>query len=79
MDAIKIEYKSVDQLQPIISNVQESLSKCNIKDFEGKAKIKNWLIKLNGMKAHEELNDDEIRQLLFDLESAYNSFHSLLE
>jgi hypothetical protein len=31
------------------------------------------------MKAHDDLSDEDIRQLLFDLESAYNTFHSLLE
>jgi ESCRT-I complex subunit VPS28 len=78
MDAIKIDYKSVDQLQPVLSNVVESLNKCSMIDFEEKGRLKGWLIKMNGMRATEELGEDDIRQLLFDLENSYNKFHSLL-
>lgn len=46
--------------------------------FEAKAKVETWLTKLNSMQASDELTDSEIRQLLFDLESAYASFNNLL-
>ena len=78
MDAIKIDQRSVDQLQPWISALIDSLGKCRIKDFEEKQKIKEWLIIFNSMKASDELDDDQLRQLAFDLENAYNSFHKLL-
>jgi hypothetical protein len=31
------------------------------------------------MAAHEELNADQTRQLLMDLESGYNSFHRAIQ
>lgn len=34
----------------------------------GKTKIKDWLISLNQMKASDELDATQVRQLLFDLE-----------
>jgi ESCRT-I complex subunit VPS28 len=30
---------------------------------------------LSGMSADEELDDGQVRQMLFDLDSAYNSFN----
>lgn len=32
----------------------------------------------NGMSASEELDDSQVRQMLFDLDSAYNGFNRLL-
>ncbi len=33
---------------------------------------------LGGMQASEELDDSQVRQMLFDLESAYNEFNRVL-
>lgn len=33
---------------------------------------------LSGMSASDELDDSQVRQLLFDLESAYNAFNRFL-
>ena len=43
-------------------------------DMAGKAKARAWMSKLHGMPASYELSEDEVRQLLFDLESSYNEF-----
>ena len=40
--------------------------------------MKLWLTKLHQMKASDELNEEEARQLLFDLESSYGSFMEVL-
>ena len=40
----------------------------------GKESVRGWMRKLHGMAASYELKEDEVRQLLFDLESAYNEF-----
>jgi ESCRT-I complex subunit VPS28 len=47
-------------------------------DWEGKVKLKTWLVQLNQMKASDELGQEQIRQLLFDLEQGYNRFHKSL-
>jgi ESCRT-I complex subunit VPS28 len=78
MDAIKIEQRSVDQLQPWVAALIDSLGKCKIKDFEEKERIKAWLIVFNAMKASDELDDNQLRQLAYDLEVSYNAFHKLL-
>jgi len=80
MDSLKLNLTSVDQIHPLLNDLFESVSKISSlgPDWEGKIKIKNWLIQLNKMKASDELNPDQIRQMLFDLESSYNAFHKSL-
>ncbi len=44
----------------------------------GKVKTKEWMAKLHGMPASKKLSEDDVRQLMFDLESSYNEFMSKL-
>ena len=80
MDALKLDMKAVDYIHPMLSELMQSLNNVSSlpADFEGKAKIRNWLITLNGMKASDEINEKEVRQLLFDLENANNAFYRSL-
>jgi ESCRT-I complex subunit VPS28 len=80
MDALKLGQKAVDEIQPLISDLMGSLAKVRSlpADFEGLVKTKLWLQKLNEMRAADEIEEDEIRQLLFDLESSYSAFHKHL-
>lgn len=80
MDSIKLNMTAVDSLFPLLTELLENLNKMpNLSpDFEGKAKIRNWVATLNRMKASEELNPEQSRQLLFDLESSYGAFHKSL-
>ena len=47
-------------------------------DFPGKVKVKAWISKVHGMPASRELDEDDVRQLLFELESSYNDFMAFL-
>jgi ESCRT-I complex subunit VPS28 len=80
MDSLKLNMTAVDQIHPLLTDLLESLSKISSlsPEWEGKVKIKNWLVILNKMKASDELNPEQIRQMLFDLESSYNAFHKSL-
>lgn len=80
MDALKLNYFAVDQLQPLLSNLMRSLAQIKTlsSTYKGKEKILNWLKKLNKMRAFDELVDDDIRQLSFDIDSAMNEFHQTL-
>ena len=69
---------SKDSLHPLLSEVIQSVNQVTTTDFENRAKIINWLIRLNGMKATEELAEDEARQLTFDMEGAYAGFKATL-
>lgn len=76
MDALKLEQRAVDQVQPLISDLMGSLNRIQglPVDFEGLVKIRLWLKKLNQMRAADEIGEEEARQLLFDLESSYGGF-----
>jgi hypothetical protein len=63
MDALKLSYKSKDQLHPLLSELMTSLNTSMPKDFDGRAKIVQWLITLNQMRAADELSDDQSRQV----------------
>jgi ESCRT-I complex subunit VPS28 len=47
-------------------------------DFAGKVKVKAWITKLHNMPASKELEETDVRQLLFELESSYNDFMGFL-
>jgi ESCRT-I complex subunit VPS28 len=90
MDSLKLQLVAVDQIHPLLSDLiqvclhnrltKKSLNRVSSLSagYEGKGKIKEWLIRLNGMRAAEELEDGDSRQLLFDLESAHTEFHRTL-
>lgn len=61
-----------------MSEVIQSVNRVTERDFEGRGKIINWLIRLNGMRAQEELGEGEARELSFEMEGAYNGFKATL-
>jgi ESCRT-I complex subunit VPS28 len=81
MDSLKLNMVAVDSLFPLLTELLEALNKMpNLSpDFEGKAKIRAWVATLNRMKASDELDQEQSRQLLFDLESSYTAFHKSLK
>lgn len=81
MDAVKLNYKAKDQLHPLLSELMTSLSrmKTDGHEFSGRGKLVQWLITLNKLKINEEITEEQSRQLLFDLDSAYKEFYTNLE
>lgn len=81
MDAVKLNYKAKDQLHPLLSELMTSLSRMTTigHEFSGRGKLVQWLIVLNKLKINEEISEEQSRQLLFDLDSAYKEFYTNLE
>lgn len=82
MDSLKLNQRAVDEVQPLISELMNSLTRVKgitSETFAGSKKLADWLSKLNQLRAVEEIDDDEARQLVFDLEAAYNDFHRFLK
>ncbi|KAH3678114.1 hypothetical protein WICMUC_001678 [Wickerhamomyces mucosus] len=80
MDAIKLNYKAKDQLHPLLSDLVQNINKVGSLDsFTSKPKLIEWLIKINKLNVYQELDELELRQFNFDLESSYKEFYSLLE
>ncbi|CAH1715582.1 unnamed protein product [Chironomus riparius] len=80
MDKLRLGIKAMDELHPELRDLVDTMSRLSIipENFEGKDKVRTWLDTLNSMQASDELTDDQIRQFLFDLESAYSAFNNLL-
>ncbi|PKU80897.1 Vacuolar protein sorting-associated protein 28 like 2 [Dendrobium catenatum] len=82
MDSLKLNMVAVDQVHPLLVDLSSSLAKLGTgilpSDFEGKAKMREWIARLAKMGAADELTEQQARQLLFDLESSYSAFMAAL-
>lgn len=78
-DAIKMNMLSKDTLHPILVETIQAVNKVTDRDFENKAKIVQWLITLNQMRAAQDLSPEQARELQFDMNLAYDGFKSTLE
>ncbi|KAE8878089.1 hypothetical protein PF005_g3512 [Phytophthora fragariae] len=80
MDVLKLNIRAVDEIQPLLSEMMSSLTMVSglPPDFAGRDKIEGWLCTMNSMRASEELDEEQTRQLSFDLERAYSSFMAFL-
>lgn len=80
MDKLRLGIKAMDELHPELRDLVDTMNRLSIipENFEGKVKVRTWLETLNSMQASDELSDDQVRQFLFDLESAYSAFNNLL-
>lgn len=80
MDKLRLGIKAMDELHPELRDLVDTMNRLSIipENFEGKSKVSSWLETLNSMQASDELSEDQVRQFLFDLESAYSAFNNLL-
>ena len=80
MDKLRLDIRANDELQPELGDLADTMSRLSLipDSFEGKDKVSQWLKTLSSMQASDELSEIQVRQLLFDLETSYNSFNRLL-
>lgn len=80
MDSLNLKMVAMDQIYPLLNDLIQSLHKLPMlpPEFEAKVKLKEWLSRLSKMRASDELSDEQVRQLLFDLESSYNAVLKVL-
>ncbi|XP_067946922.1 vacuolar protein sorting-associated protein 28 homolog [Watersipora subatra] len=80
MDALKLDQRSVDEVQPYLRELYDTMNRLSSlpANFDGKTKINGWLQTLSSMQASDELDDSQIRQLLHDLDSSYAEFNNFL-
>ncbi|KAH7102438.1 vacuolar protein sorting-associated protein 28 [Auriculariales sp. MPI-PUGE-AT-0066] len=80
MDALKLGLRAKDELHPMLQELMTGFARFKgSKDSEARSRMIAWLITLNGMKAADEITDDQSRQLLFDVDHAYSEFFRSLE
>ncbi|KAG8005206.1 Vacuolar protein sorting-associated protein 28-like protein [Nibea albiflora] len=80
MDKLRLEIRAMDEIQPDLRELMETMNRMSNMppDSEAKDKVSLWLTTLSSMSASDELDDNQVRQMLFDLESAYNAFNRFL-
>ncbi|XP_016365362.1 vacuolar protein sorting-associated protein 28 homolog [Sinocyclocheilus rhinocerous] len=80
MDKLRLEIRAMDEIQPDLRELMETMNRMSNMppDSEAKDKVSLWLTTLSSMSASDELDDSQVRQMLFDLESAYNAFNRFL-
>lgn len=75
--------RAVDELQPPISDLMDALTRVpgyNIDQNNNAAqKIEEWLSTLNRMRASEEIEEDDIRQMTHDINASYEAFRRFLQ
>eukprot|EP00798_Chlamydomonas_sp_ICE-L_P026852 gene26852-4455_t len=81
MDSLKLGLVAIDNICPILMDMINSMSKVqSLPDsFTPKDKAKEWYSRLYQKPANYELSEEEVRQLLYELESSYAVFLSSLK
>lgn len=80
LDVVRLNTNAIDELFPYLDGLLEDLLKYpNLPpDAECKEKIIHWVRLCKAMKATDSLDDEQTRQLAFDLEYSYNSFRKFV-
>lgn len=81
LDALKLGMRAVDQLVPLLSDIMNHVNQMADMPSEHEARVgvRDWLVLMNGMRAHEELTSEQARQCEFDLQKAYDAVYRFLE
>ena len=80
MDALKLNLRAIDEIQPLINDIVKLLRQVNGigQDFEGVRLMMSWLTRFSSMRAVDVITEDDARQLSFDVESSYSAFREYL-
>lgn len=81
MDKLRLQIRAMDEIHPDLRDLELTMDRLSIlpEDFEGKVAVRKWLKTLSEMRAHDELSEEQVRQMLFDIEQSYNAFNRLLQ
>jgi len=80
MDKLRLEIRAMDEIQPDLRELDQTMTRLSLlpADFQGKQQVRKWLDTLGGMQASDELDETQVRQMLFDMDAAYNEFNAAL-
>lgn len=83
MDKLNLDTKTTDELFPDLNDLNDSLNSLSMlpDDYENKhmMKISKWLATLRDMEAHEEITEEQCRQMIFDLQRSYDALNKVLQ
>jgi ESCRT-I complex subunit VPS28 len=79
-DALSMNMNDVDELQPLLRNLMDSLVKLSLpKECQAVLLVRKWLGTLNKMRAAEAISDEQNREMIFDLDKGYFKFIEALK
>ena len=82
-DALQLGQNAVDDIQPLISDIVQSLRRLSGLPTQTESspayKMEQWLEKLNNMRAVDELDEEMNRQLILHIDNSYTAFHAWLK
>ena len=80
MDESKLDQTAVDYLQSLLRDLMNALTRLleTPNDFEPNRIVQQWLQELNLMRAVDDIDEADSRQLCVDLESAHQEFQYYL-
>ena len=75
-----MDIKSTDELYQDVKELSESLNSMSTlpPNWEGRIKIDQWLKTLSQMEASEELNESQVRQMIFDLQTSFDEIGKIM-
>ena len=81
MDALRMDRRDGDEIQPLLSDVITTLNAVHgiqgVKE-EWVLVLDRWSKKVRDMRANDQLDEETARQLIFDVEKSYRSFGDFL-
>jgi len=79
-DALKLNLTAVDELLPLVRDLQASIVGIpGLPPISGIERIAGWLVTLNNMRASDNLDEGQCRQLSMDVEQAYTALKNWLQ
>ncbi|UMM15318.1 hypothetical protein L5515_002786 [Caenorhabditis briggsae] len=80
LDSLRLNTRAVDDLYPVLDDLYNAINSTSRVPIDANVttKVKKWHDRLSSMAATDEISDDEARQMIFDIEGAYQSFQKAL-
>ncbi|GAV55071.1 hypothetical protein ZYGR_0AS03940 [Zygosaccharomyces rouxii] len=78
MDAVKLGYRTRDQLHPLLAELLLSTNRVARLESRSRGRLVEWLVRVNRLRGQESIDEKAARELLGDLDTAYREFYSAL-
>lgn len=78
MDAVKLGYRTRDQLHPLLAELLLSTNRVARLESKSRGQLVEWLVRVNRLRGQESIDEGAARGLLEDLDTAYREFYSAL-
>lgn len=79
-DRLRMGQKSMDDLLPDLRELHETILRLTIlpPTYEGSKRVKTWIDKMSTMNASDQLDDDQARQMTYEMDTSLNEFNKIL-